>query len=965
VADLLPPLEAALSGRYTIERELGRGGMATVHLAVDLKHRRRVAIKVLRPEIAAALGPERFLREIEIAARLTHPHILPLYDSGEVEGFLYYVMPYVEGESLRDHLDRQSRLPLEEAVQITREVADALSYAHDHRVVHRDVKPENILFEAGHAVVSDFGVARAITAAGGDTLTGAGLTVGTRSYMSPEQAAGTSDLDGRADVYSLACVLHEMLVGEPPFRGLSSGIEGVIPPAVHRAIARALAQRPADRFATATQFAAALTEGREVPDVLDAAPRRRRRIAAGIAVLVVLVGASAGVLALRNRGPVNASASSVAVIPFVPGAPDTALSRLGRELAITLSANLDGVGGIRAANALSVLAQAGDLTRTSLERGAALAGRFGASSFVYGSLVRTGGNVRLDLGLFETGNLRPMARASVTTSLDDIAALTDSATWALLRQIWQQGRVPSPSLAAVTTRSIPALRAFLEGERLLAIGQYEAAATAFGHAIEADSSFWLAYWRYDYTKGTWQGQPVNSVIRAAYLAHRAALPERDRLLIEASLTDSLSAFLVRLRAVTERFPDYWPAWFAYADALIHWGPLTGTGYAEARAALERVLELNPDLAEAWTHLSWIAARLRDSAGTARAERELVRLMSAPEQRPIVGFHRALDDLVRLGGVTPALDTTDFSFLATARPPEVTIGGVSFFGFHRAEIDVRRRVLQFTLARDIKASQWLALALAWASRGAWDSGLVAVRRYATTSPAPDAALYGYRLAAVGRWAGGVDSLSVARWRGTVLGSLRELSPEGRAEVAWLDGVVAAAQQDRVGLAEARVALRKSGSPSVGVLDRSLAAFELALAGQRDRAARALARLEWDEAEQWWFSRRGCDHPYVPAIDRITAARWLAAGGDASQAARLLKWNEAIWPRPYCFADPVERVLSPLASLEQGRVEEALSRTEAARGYYEEFLAQYDMPVVALEHLVIDTRAATQRLSGEAR
>ena len=223
VADLLSWLQDGLSGRYRIERELGRGGMAVVFLAEDLRHHRLVALKVLRPELAQTLGPERFLREIQIAAHLTHPHILPLHDSGTVEygpGMPgpYYAMPYIEGESLRGRLTREKQLPLEDALQIARDVADALGYAHGSGVVHRDIKPENILFEAGHAVVTDFGIARAIEAAGGEKLTATGLAVGTPIYMSPEQAAGEA-VDGRSDLYSLGCVLYEMLVGEPPFTG--------------------------------------------------------------------------------------------------------------------------------------------------------------------------------------------------------------------------------------------------------------------------------------------------------------------------------------------------------------------------------------------------------------------------------------------------------------------------------------------------------------------------------------------------------------------------------------------------------------------------------------------------------------------------------------------------------------------------------------------------------------------------
>ena len=219
-------MRAALADRYRIERELGEGGMATVYLAPDVKHDRKVALKVLRPELAAVLGAERFLREITTTANLRHPHILPLYDSGSAPGdggaeILFYVMPYVEGESLRDRLSREKQLPLDDALRIAREVADALSYAHGRGVIHRDIKPENILLESGHAVVADFGIARAVDAAGGDRLTETGMAIGTPTYMSPEQAAGERDLDGRSDLYSLGCVLYEMLAGEPPITGPS------------------------------------------------------------------------------------------------------------------------------------------------------------------------------------------------------------------------------------------------------------------------------------------------------------------------------------------------------------------------------------------------------------------------------------------------------------------------------------------------------------------------------------------------------------------------------------------------------------------------------------------------------------------------------------------------------------------------------------------------------------------------
>jgi eukaryotic-like serine/threonine-protein kinase len=267
-------LRAALADRYHLERELGSGGMAIVYLAQDLKHRRQVAIKVLRPELAAALGRERFLREVTTTANLRHPHILPLFDSGEAGEFLFYVMPLVEGESLRGRLAREKQLPLDDALRIAREVADALDHAHAHGLVHRDIKPANILLENGHAVVADFGIARAITAAGGEALTETGLSLGTPLYMSPEQAAGEPSMDGRSDQYALGCVLYEMLGGEPPFTGrtaqaiLARRLGEPVPPLrtvresvpvhVEQAINRALSKAPADRFATAKQFVEAL-----------------------------------------------------------------------------------------------------------------------------------------------------------------------------------------------------------------------------------------------------------------------------------------------------------------------------------------------------------------------------------------------------------------------------------------------------------------------------------------------------------------------------------------------------------------------------------------------------------------------------------------------------------------------------------------------------------------------------------
>lgn len=274
MTDLLVRLQGALADGYSVIREIGRGGAASVFLAEDLKHHRQVAIKILHPELAAAVGTDRFLREIEIVARLTHPHILPLYDSGAAGGLLYFVMPYVEGENLRERLDREKQLPIDEALRLTGEISDALAYAHRQGLIHRDIKPANVLLSEGHALLADFGIAQAVGDAGAGRLTATGLTPGTPAYMSPEQGTGTTMLDERSDIYSLACVLYEMLAGHPPFMGSSrqeilarhlmdpvpslEAARSSIPEAVNRTVRQALAKEHVDRFDSADAFAAAL-----------------------------------------------------------------------------------------------------------------------------------------------------------------------------------------------------------------------------------------------------------------------------------------------------------------------------------------------------------------------------------------------------------------------------------------------------------------------------------------------------------------------------------------------------------------------------------------------------------------------------------------------------------------------------------------------------------------------------------
>jgi serine/threonine-protein kinase len=312
----LERLGEALADRYRLDREVGQGGMAMVYLAQDLRHDRKVALKVLRPELAAVIGAERFLAEIKITANLQHPHILPLFDSGRVDGSVFYVMPFVQGESLRDRLVREKQLPIDDAVRIAREVADALAAAHAVGIIHRDIKPENILLKGGHALVADFGIALAASRADGTgRMTETGMSLGTPHYMSPEQAMGERQLDARADVYALGCVLYEMLTGEPPFTGPTAqailakvmterptpihATRDTVPPGLEAATFKALAKLPADRYASATAFGEALTRTDERMVIV---PRRgtNLRLIAATAAATLVVSALAFRVLIRN-----------------------------------------------------------------------------------------------------------------------------------------------------------------------------------------------------------------------------------------------------------------------------------------------------------------------------------------------------------------------------------------------------------------------------------------------------------------------------------------------------------------------------------------------------------------------------------------------------------------------------------------------------------------------------------------
>jgi serine/threonine-protein kinase len=618
--ELLEQLAAALGDRYRVERELGHGGMAVVFLAEDLKHHRRVAIKLLKPELSAILGSERFLREIEIAAALQHPHILPLYDSGQADGLLYYVMPFAEGESLRQRLARESQLPLDAALQITREVGSALQYAHEHGVVHRDIKPENIMLSGGQAVVADFGIARALHAANAEQLTLSGMVVGTPQYMSPEQAGGAA-VDGRSDQYSLACTLYEMLIGQPPFTGPSSHaviarhslepvpglrvVRQTVPQAMEATIIRAMAKLPADRFASMRRFLDAL----ESPDITSALPavsapsrsraepRVRRRVMAGLGAAVMAALATWWFVPGRTSGalPVSSVVTAVAVLPFQDpaGSPDT--SYLGEGVTEGLIADLAQIGSLKVISRASGAVAQG--TGRSL---AELARELGVEGVVKGSIRRAGDTVRVSVRLLHAPDSTVLFARDYQGRLGELPELQREITMAITGAISAKLEGTERSrLGARREVDQRAYEAYLRGRFHLERGELEQARALFEQAGRIAPDWappYVGLANYYTSLPFFTDVPPAAVLPKARAALVQAL-ELDETLAEAHAARAYirayyewdwRAAEQEFRRALELRPNYADAYFSYSRFLASRRRLD-----EAIAQLGRAVELDP------------------------------------------------------------------------------------------------------------------------------------------------------------------------------------------------------------------------------------------------------------------------------------------------------------------------------------------------------------------------------------
>lgn len=466
--DQFTRLNTALAGRYAIERQLGSGGMATVYLANDLKHRRKVALKVLRPEIGSALGSDRFVQEVEIAARLNHPHILALHDSGEAGGVLFYVMPYIKGETLRRKVDREKQLPIEEALRITGQVAAALDHAHAHHVIHRDIKPENILLHEGEAMVADFGIALAVSVAAGERLTESGILVGTPAYMSPEQAMGERPLTASSDVYSLGCVLYEMLCGEPPYMGMTAQaliakrlvdpvpslrrLRPDVPAGVERAIMRALARVPADRFPSAGALAEALTKPADV-----------------------------------QSGPI-----SVAVLPFLNLSPDPENEYFADGITEDVIAQLSKIRALKVISRTSVMA-----FKKREESLRTIGAKLGAATLLEGSVRRAGDRVRIVAQLIDADRDQHLWAETYDRRLTDVFAIQSDVALHIAAALKAELSPDERSrIRKEPTSDVQAYQLYLQGRHCFIRYTQEGIEQAveyFQRAIATDPNYALAY----------------------------------------------------------------------------------------------------------------------------------------------------------------------------------------------------------------------------------------------------------------------------------------------------------------------------------------------------------------------------------------------------------------------------------------------------------------------------------------
>jgi serine/threonine-protein kinase len=973
MAELFDRLQAALGTAYRIEKELGGGGMSRVFVAEETRLARRVVIKVLPPDLALEIRMDRFNREIQLSASLQHPHIVPLLAAGGADDLLYYTMPFVEGEALRSRLSREGELPVRDAVRLLKDVADALAYAHARGVVHRDIKPDNVLLSGQHAVVADFGVAKAVSQAkteGG--LTSVGVALGTPAYMAPEQAAGDPNIDARADIYSFGAMAYEMLTGRAPFAGLAphqmlaahvtepvvaiTDRRPTLQPALAELVMSCLEKNPADRPQSANDLLRAL-EGMGTPSGSLAATSpvatvrhvlrrpRNRWLALGALVALLLF---AGWITLTPRTAVALDANRVAIAPFdVLGGSELALWREG--LVDILSRSLDGAGPLRTVSPTMVVRRWSG--RSDAASAQALGHATGARTVVFGGLVAAGtDSVRLTATVLDVSGPNVLGEIELRERTDRLDRLADSLTVRVLRELGRTRAIGLVRSAPLGSRSLPALKAFLQGEQFLRRSDWDSAITYHQRAIALDSGFTLA-WSHAGLAAGWQHSANDSLsvtykLRAGALNH--GLAPRESLIVQS---ESLAAvvyagpnqtggrwwtygkrLIATLDEAVRRYPNDPELWYMLGDARFHAGSIANVAPHASLEAFDRAIALDSSFTPSYVHSIPLAL---DFIGPQGAQRYARAYLAAGATG---AYAQGTDLILRL--LDPATRARAITYLADSTDPLVfqTVWLALNKWLDSAETMVA--MLRAREAADIKKDgrsnyTMFALPVARARRG----------HIREVMREPGLAFLTAQVALVGAISRDSAASLARTWVKTPNEALLYAAP------------LLAAARDTATLARAAQRIdsirQRPLPPKVPPIGRDFFGYIVA-AGH---AYLALARGDTAEALRLFDARPDTACFGACAIDDFVHIRLLVARGRYADAAARLE-------RPL-VGSPSFLPIDILRALERGRVNERLGNRDRAIAGYSLVLEAWRSPDPELQPYVAEARAALERMNVEPR
>jgi eukaryotic-like serine/threonine-protein kinase len=969
VDDLLEDLRKSFADSYHVDHELKGGGMSRLFMATDLALNRKVVIKILPPELTSDMMAARFKREAEVTAHLQHPNILPIITAGLKHGLLYYIMPFIPGESLRERLKREQRLPIDDAVSILCEVASALAYAHKQGVIHRDIKPENVLLLDGHAVLADFGIAAALAGPDhvtGERLTRTGMSIGTVGYMAPEQSLGGSDVDSRADIYSLGVVAYEMFAGTPPFVGTSTQailaahltqspkhidrLRDDVPIPVCRAIEKALQKDPAKRFQTASEFSAAcgtqtMTGKRSaisrIPLVRDLHRLPIGKIAVGVLVAAL---ALAGALYVRHRASLlPAETVTVVVAPFDVSTPPLKVWHEG--MVDLLSRNMDGAGLLRIVTPVLAIRNWQESARSVRGPAVQLAKRTGAQYAIYGSLVpATSDSVRLHFQLADAAT--DSVIADVETINLDVKQLANSLTLRVLDALGKRHRIGAVRSTSIGSDSAQALKAFLEGEQFYRRTSWDSAAVSYLRAISIDTGFALALRRAGQVTG-WRTSEGDSATRAFALlagARNHNLAPRDSLLIAA---DSLRAALeggdvnqpdwalarrlfATVNEAVARYPNDPEVWYIVGEARFHhgYGSIFDMTEPEVRDAFNHSVGLDSAFGPAYIHLVALGFTLDGAPGGRAAATQYLARNPAGEDAAGVRLVDLLTDPARSSdteNVEKALDRASSDALLSAwaivrRWPDTAETALRIL---RA-IARHPRSSKSSAQDSIIVANYLPVQLAY--RGRLHEAYLAVGNRPSRLFA--------QLAVQGAINPDTASAVFAEW-------LTAGRPEARNALLWwaargdTASIVALLQSYRTRNAQARVEQR-----AYPEYDSQAARAYLFLArGDTVNATKAFTVLSDTLCLR-------CDQ------DHLMTARLLAKGRDFAAADKILR------QRLYSQVTPVEIVIA----LERGKVAESAGQRDVALRSYQQVVKAWARGDPEVQGPVQEAQAGVRRLGG---